>query len=795
MGQQVLPPGFRFHPTDQELVVHYLRKKALSGICEDGVIGEVDLYKLEPWDLPGISILQSRDPEWYFFNARDKKYPHGSRTNRATRAGFWKATGKDRKVTSRGCTVGMKKTLVFYMGRAPSGGRTDWIMHEYRLDEEYEKNLKTVSCFVLCRIHKKNGLGPRNGDQYGAAVLGEDDETASPSEDIIPDVANHNLPLLRENERQDEFLDVLKPNLPVSGFLGTSSHVTTDVDCEGIEGLGSGEELESFLQSLLSYEAHDADLNYGPETQVVADFRLGPVEGHMKSSGQYTALLEEDALKCNEETVLVETGHFSTTEPFSEVPSLMDRGVYGLDLFHDFLHPASNEAEILGEIYQSIGEAQGEISSVMDHLTDQKIADETDLAGDDYLELADIDHSLDENFWTLPVLEMEGTSQNAERSINHRDTLQRTQVFDAEHGQFPSSEVLILTSGDLKDVKSAVNLHRRHNGDCTFVAMSSGTDLESCSASDEVQSIRPCIKVNDTSERRLLNAVPKFEQDQLQFLQAESSTVMELRADDGDVVAAIESSSAGQALNVFQGEVTARMAVISSAKLMSEDACGPPDRSSQPNDLKTRVMALVPSSSEGSPSSASPSLPQIPRFLLKFLHVLGNAPILPASAVEMSLSQGPVKCVHKGTPASECASRDGIEAGPNGSVPATAMSCHCKVGADNVSAPLPCGCSCVVTSTDVIWKATPNLLEGAKQLDGSSLIQCKCLLNVSSSNKFQSHRGTSCQITPLTEHGELWKTLFNGLTVFFFWGTTSVLIFFCLLRGFCRLTKSALTIF
>jgi hypothetical protein len=73
--------------------------------------------------------------DWYFFSHKDKKYPTGTRTNRATAAGFWKATGRDKAIYNTVKRIGMRKTLVFYKGRAPHGQKSDWIMHEYRLDD------------------------------------------------------------------------------------------------------------------------------------------------------------------------------------------------------------------------------------------------------------------------------------------------------------------------------------------------------------------------------------------------------------------------------------------------------------------------------------------------------------------------------------------------------------------------------------------------------------------------------------------------------------------------------------
>ncbi|XXG47086.1 hypothetical protein AAC387_Pa02g1786 [Persea americana] len=161
-----LPPGFRFHPTDEELVVQYLKRKVFSCPLPASIIPEIDVCKFDPRDLPGDS-----NQERYFFTTREAKYPNGNRPNRATGSGYWKATGLDKRiVTSRSNqVVGMKKVLVFYRGKAPNGSRTDWIMHEYRLADAaggrgcivpQRKNstqnaMMQMEDWVLCRIFLK----------------------------------------------------------------------------------------------------------------------------------------------------------------------------------------------------------------------------------------------------------------------------------------------------------------------------------------------------------------------------------------------------------------------------------------------------------------------------------------------------------------------------------------------------------------------------------------------------------------------------------------------------------------
>ncbi|XP_019426950.1 PREDICTED: NAC domain-containing protein 92-like [Lupinus angustifolius] len=157
-----LPPGFRFHPNDQELIIYYLSEKVLDKNFSAIAIAEVDMNSCEPWELP--SMAKMGEKEWYFFCVRDKKYPTGQRTNRATDAGYWKATGKDKDIYQGKALIGMKKTLVFYKGRAPKGEKTNWVMHEYRLDGENSMNNLSKSSkeeWAVCRVFQKSSCGKR----------------------------------------------------------------------------------------------------------------------------------------------------------------------------------------------------------------------------------------------------------------------------------------------------------------------------------------------------------------------------------------------------------------------------------------------------------------------------------------------------------------------------------------------------------------------------------------------------------------------------------------------------------
>lgn len=204
LAQLSLPPGFRFYPTDEELLVQYLCKKVAGHHFPLQIIGDIDLYSFDPWVLPGKAMFGEK--EWYFFSPRDRKYPNGSRPNRVAGSGYWKATGTDKIITTEGRKVGIKKALVFYVGKAPKGTKTNWIMHEYRLLESSRRHGSSkLDDWVLCRIYKKNSSAQKTMSGLATREYSSNGSPSSSSShlddvlDSLPEIDDRLLALPRAN--------------------------------------------------------------------------------------------------------------------------------------------------------------------------------------------------------------------------------------------------------------------------------------------------------------------------------------------------------------------------------------------------------------------------------------------------------------------------------------------------------------------------------------------------------------------------------------------------------------------
>ncbi|KAJ1412963.1 NAC domain [Sesbania bispinosa] len=173
-GNMNLPPGFYFSPTDEELVLHFLYSKA-SLPCHPNIIPDLDLSLLDPWEFNGKAL--SSGNQHYFFTEK--------KGNRSTENGYWKEIGVTKSIVSSDADnkVGIKKYLVFNLGKAPQGTETNWVMEEYHI---CSSGFNTASCgrrrnsdqswskWVLCRVYEK-----RSQSQQGAKCYSDEDDSGT----------------------------------------------------------------------------------------------------------------------------------------------------------------------------------------------------------------------------------------------------------------------------------------------------------------------------------------------------------------------------------------------------------------------------------------------------------------------------------------------------------------------------------------------------------------------------------------------------------------------------------------
>ncbi|GAB4833347.1 hypothetical protein Ancab_031591 [Ancistrocladus abbreviatus] len=188
-----IPVGYRFYPTEEELIFFLHQKLEGAQLDLDRLIPVLDIYDYNPWDLPQHSGDVCRGDtqlkEWYFFIPAQEREARGGRPNRLTQTGYWKATGSPGWVfSSDNRIIAGKRTMVFYMGRSPTGRKTHWKMNEYRATDHLHQQRPRVE-FSVCRVYTESKC-VRSYDRRPAAagvVLG----SRSPAIQSPPDHHQH----------------------------------------------------------------------------------------------------------------------------------------------------------------------------------------------------------------------------------------------------------------------------------------------------------------------------------------------------------------------------------------------------------------------------------------------------------------------------------------------------------------------------------------------------------------------------------------------------------------------------
>ncbi|ESQ44429.1 hypothetical protein EUTSA_v10006408mg, partial [Eutrema salsugineum] len=166
----VCRPGFRFSPTDEELVLHYLEPFSKSR-ASSWPVHHVNIYESNPQRL-SAEYEKGNLTEWFFVSERTNMHKGGKRQNRSDNGGYWHATGTATKFKAGNGVVGNKASLVYYTGRQPNGVKTNWLIKEYWLDPSSSDDNMTVG-YALYKIYQ-TPVTKKKKKEEGVEALKED---------------------------------------------------------------------------------------------------------------------------------------------------------------------------------------------------------------------------------------------------------------------------------------------------------------------------------------------------------------------------------------------------------------------------------------------------------------------------------------------------------------------------------------------------------------------------------------------------------------------------------------------
>ncbi|GMI80152.1 hypothetical protein HRI_001684500 [Hibiscus trionum] len=182
-----IPVGFRFNPTEVQLIECYLTKKVKGEPLPCDVICDCEIYGGEdkdPWNIFGETSSKT-----FCIFSKLKKKGKGRRIDRTAGCSTWKGQRTDDVKDSKNNLIGFKKLFVFKVkgSKSNNGGKGHWLMHEFSLRHDDHSD------YVLCAIYNKNRINvdePPQKRERISSLVEEDHVSPTPPSPAAP-IASH----------------------------------------------------------------------------------------------------------------------------------------------------------------------------------------------------------------------------------------------------------------------------------------------------------------------------------------------------------------------------------------------------------------------------------------------------------------------------------------------------------------------------------------------------------------------------------------------------------------------------
>ncbi|CAL9758932.1 unnamed protein product, partial [Musa acuminata subsp. burmannicoides] len=229
----VVPSGYRFLPTAEELVVDYLANCVAGTPLPSRAVAFADVYGTEPWNL----LCNDRQEEGYFFAERKPKNSGGSRVDRRAGTGSW-TLNKSKNPSSPSSTGARwwwdERASLLQRWPAENSG---WNMYEYEMcSPGFERR-------VLCHVKKSSHHAISGGNfiKKKPAHSLQSDVSPPPTAVVQHPISAR---AVTPPESRLSSVDSVAPN-----EAGVPSAALSSTDVGGGELVITAEELEEFLAS------------------------------------------------------------------------------------------------------------------------------------------------------------------------------------------------------------------------------------------------------------------------------------------------------------------------------------------------------------------------------------------------------------------------------------------------------------------------------------------------------------------------------------------------------------------